>query len=911
MDTDRQWHTLSAEETYEALDAQYKGLQVAEAENRLEEFGENKLQKEHEVSKLDILISQVKDPLIYVLVAAAIISLIAGEELDAIAIGAVIIINTLIGFFQEYRAEESLEALMAQAAPEAEVIRKPEDREDYMEMSLPAAYVVPGDIILLDEGYRVPADARLIEAHNLEVDEAMLTGESFSVQKETEPLEEDLGVGDRTNLVYGGTAVTRGRGRAIVYATGQDTEMGKIAELIQETEKAKSPLIKQTEDLSRKIGVIAVVIGVIMVITGLLVALELDEIALYALATAVSSIPAGLPAVMSITLAIGVNRMAKRNAIIRRLPAVDTLGATSVICSDKTGTLTTNKMTVQKMYAGQKLISISGSGYDPQGEFEHQGENIDPCEDPDVRLALKIGGLCNDARLTHRKNDDESWDVRGDPTEAALVVAAAKAGFHAEKLGQENKRIDELPFSSKHKFMATFHKHEDDKVWAFVKGAPETILSFCQRIQIDGEVTELTDGQREEIMKKNDEMANQALRVLGVAFQIIPRDQIETHKEILEYDHEVDMVFVGLSGMMDPPREEVTEAIQRCKTAGIRVIMATGDHQTTARAVAREIGILEEDGQVITGTEVEKMDDDELDETIQDVNVFARVSPDHKHRLVESLQRLGYVVAMTGDGVNDAPALQTAEIGIAMGITGTDVTKETAEMVLTDDNFVSIVNAVEEGRIVFQNVRKVVKLLVATNSGEVLTLFSSLLIFSGMLILQPLHILWINLVTDGILDVTLAMEPKEEEVMQDPPREPDTKIINKEIFINVVIVAIVMAAGVLYMFNRASGRDLVVAQTIAFATLALFQVFNAYNCRSLTRSIFQVGFFRNPYLLLGIAGSVLLQLGVIYLPFMQEALETAPLRLADWGLILLVTFSIVVVDEIRKLIQRQMKKREA
>ena len=913
MDTNRQWHTLSTEETFEALDAQYEGLQVAEAESRLDEFGENKLQKDHEVSKLDILISQVKDPLIYVLVAAAIISLIAGEQLDAIAIGAVIIINTLIGFFQEFRAEESLEALMAQAAPEAEVIRKPEDREDYMEMSLPAAYVVPGDIILLDEGYRVPADARLIEAHNLEVDEAMLTGESFGVQKETEPLEEDLGVGDRTNLVYGGTAVTRGRGRAIVYATGQDTEMGKIAELIQETEKAKSPLIKQTEDLSRKIGIVAVVIGVVMVITGLLMALDLDEIALYALATAVSSIPAGLPAVMSITLAIGVNRMAKRNAIIRRLAAVDTLGATSVICSDKTGTLTTNKMTVQKMFTGEKMISISGSGYDPEGEFEYQGETIDPCEDPDVRLALRIGGMCNDARLTRHEDGDKYWDVRGDPTEAALVVAAAKAGFHAETLGQENKRIDELPFSSKHKFMATFHEHkdEDDKVWAFVKGAPETILSFCQRVQIDGENTKLSDERREEIMEKNDEMANQALRVLGVAFQIIPRDQIETHKENLEYDHEVDMVFVGLSGMMDPPREEVTEAIQRCKTAGIRVIMATGDHQITARAVAREIGILEEDGRVVTGPEVEEMEDDELDEAIRDVNVFARVSPDNKHRLVESLQRLGYVVAMTGDGVNDAPALQNAEIGIAMGITGTDVTKETAEMVLTDDNFVSIVNAVEEGRIVFQNVRKVVKLLVATNTGEVLTLFSSLLIFSGMLILQPLHILWVNLVTDGILDVTLAMEPKEEEVMQDPPREPDTKIINREIFISVVIVALIMAAGVLFMFNRASGRDLVVAQTIAFATLALFQVFNAYNCRSLTRSIFQVGFFKNPYLLLGIAGSVLLQLGVIYLPFMQEALETAPLRLADWGLILLVTFSIVVVDEIRKLIQRQMKKRAA
>ncbi len=911
MDTDRQWHTLTVEETYETLDAQYEGLVVPEAEKRLEEFGENKLQKDREVSKLDILISQVKDPLIYVLAAAAIISLLAGEELDAIAIGAVIVINTLIGFFQEYRAESALEALMAQAAPEAEVIRKPEDRDEYMEMSLPASYVVPGDIILLDEGYRVPADARLIEAHNLEVDEAMLTGESFSVQKETEPLDEDLGVGDRTNLVYGGTAVTRGRGRAIVYATGQDTEMGKIADLIQETEKAKSPLIKQTEDLSRKIGIVAVSVGVVMVVTGLLMALELHEIALFALATAVSSIPAGLPAVMSITLAIGVNRMAKRNAIIRRLPAVDTLGATSVICSDKTGTLTTNKMTVQKIFTGKKMINVTGTGYEPEGEFKYQDESIDPCDDPDVRLALKIGTMCNDARLTRHEDGEGYWDVRGDPTEAALVVAAAKAGFNKETLEHEIKRIDELPFSSKQKFMATFHEREDDEVWAFVKGAPETILSFCTRIQIDGEISELSDDQREEILDMNNEMANQALRVLGLAFQILPQDKIESHKEDLDYEHEVDMVFVGLSGMMDPPREEVTEAIERCKSAGIRVVMATGDHQITARAVAREIGILDEEGQVITGTEVDKMDEDELDEVMNDVNVFARVSPDHKHRLVESLQRHGYVVAMTGDGVNDAPALQTAEIGIAMGITGTDVTKETAEMVLTDDNFVSIVNAVEEGRIVFQNVRKVVKLLVATNTGEVLTMFSSLLIFAGMLILQPLHILWVNLVTDGLLDVTLAMEPKEEEVMKDPPRDPGTRIINKGIFINVVIVAIIMAVGVLFMFDLASGRDLVIAQTMAFTTLAMFQVFNSYNCRSLTRSIFQVGFFKNPYLLGGIAASLLLQVGAIYLPFMQEALDTAPLRLQDWGLIVLVTFSIVVVDEIRKLIQRQKKQKKA
>ncbi len=910
MDLEQQWHTLNTDETISALEAHQEGLTVAEAEKRLEEYGLNELEGDRKISKLDILLSQVKNPLVYVLVAAGIISLIAGKNTDAIVIGAVIIFNTLIGFFQEYRAEEALEALKSQAAPEAEVIRKPEDSEEYIEMTVPAKYVVPGDVILMDEGDRVPADARLIEAFNLEVDEAMLTGESFSVQKETDPLQADLPAADRTNLLYGGTAITRGRGRAIVYATGKSTEMGKISTLIQETEKVQSPLQKQISDLGTKLGIFAFIIALVMVGVGLLVALDLEEIFLFALATAVSSIPEGLPAVMSITLAVGVNRMAKRNAIIRRLPAVDTLGAASVICSDKTGTLTTNKMTVQKIMAGDKLIEISGTGYEPKGNFRFQDDDFDPCEDPDIRLALKIGLLCNDARLTKHRNGEEYWDIRGDPTEAAMIVAAAKAGFNKETQEKKYHRIDELPFSSKTKFMATFHEH-DDEVWAFIKGAPEKILSFCQHIQINGETRKLSEEDREKILEQNYEMADQALRVLGLAYLKISRDAIESTKENLEYDHDVKMIFVGLSGMMDPPREEVFEAIKKCKTAGIRVIMATGDHQITARAIARSIGILDKDGKVITGTEVEDMDDEALEEELREVNVFARVAPDHKHRLVQSLQRLGYVVAMTGDGVNDAPALQAAEIGIAMGITGTDVTKETAEMVLTDDNFASIVNAVEEGRIVFANVRKVVKLLLATNAGEILTLLSALVILTVEgLIITPVQILWINLVTDGILDITLAMEPKEGPVMEEPPRKQNARIVNKEIIFNILIVAIVMAVGTLFVYQQTSNSERMIAQTMVFTTLAMFQVFNAFNCRSQKQSIFQMGFFSNPYLLLGIAGSVLMQVFALYVPFMQEALETVPITLRDWGLIIPVTVSILVVDEIRKLIQRQLDRRQ-
>jgi Ca2+-transporting ATPase len=912
MDLKRQWQSLTIEETIEALEANPEGLHVPEAEARLEKFGFNEIKEERKVSIWELLISQVKNPLVYVLVAAAIISLAAGEAIDAIVIAVVIIINTLIGFFQEYQAEEALAALKAQAAPEAEVVRKPENSDEYMEMSVPAAYDVPGDIILLDEGTRVPADARLLEAHNLEVDEAMLTGESFSVTKTTETLEEDLPIGDRTNLIFGGTAITRGRGRAIVYATAKETEMGKIATLIQETEKAQSPLQIQIADLSKKLGIIAFFVALIMVAVGLLVTLELEEVFLYALATAVSSIPEGLPAVMSITLAIGVNRMAKRNAIIRRLPAVDTLGAASVICTDKTGTLTKNKMTVQRIVAGDKMVEVTGTGYTPEGGFLYQNNEFDPCDDPDVRLALKIGSLCNDARLIQHRDGRQYWDIKGDPTEAALVVAATKAGFHKERLEKEYHRIDELPFSSKTKYMVTFHDNGDDEVWVFMKGAPETVLSFSGRLHSDGETKPMSDEDRKAIRDHNHEMAEQALRVLGLAYQKIPRDRVEKMKEDLEYGNDIDMTFVGLAGMMDPPRQEVFEAIERCKRAGIRVIMATGDHYLTAKAIARQIGIIEEDEWVYTGAEIDDMDDDELDEVMKKASAFARVSPSHKHRLVGSLQRLGNVVAMTGDGVNDAPALQAAEIGIAMGITGTDVTKETAEMVLTDDNFASIVNAVEEGRVVFTNVRKVVKLLLATNAGEVLTLLSALILFTVEgLIITPVQILWINLVTDGILDITLAMEPKEKEVMNEPPRKQEARIINNEIALNILIVAVVMAVGTLFMYQHSVNSNLIVSQTVVFTTLAMFQVFNALNCRSRTQSIFKMNFFSNPYLLLGIAGSILLQIGAIYLPFMQQALETVPLALSDWGLIILVTISIIAVDEIRKLIQRRVEAKQA
>ena len=913
MSNGKLWHSLSIDESYQELDSHFDGISEAQAEERLEKFGLNEIESGEKISKFKILIAQLNNPLVIVLIVAGIISLIAGKTADAVVIGIVIVLNSLIGYLQESKAEAALDALKAQAAPEADVIRQPVGETEYIEMTVPAAEIVPGDVIFLSAGSKVPADARLIEVANLEVEEAMLTGESLSVRKTVDPLAGELDVAERTNLVFGGTIITNGRGRAVVYATGKETQMGKIATLIQETEKAISPLQQQTVRLGKILGLYALGIGVVTMLLGWILQLGMQDIFMYALASAVSSIPEGLPAVMSIALAIGVNRMAKRNAIIRRLPAVDTLGAASVICTDKTGTLTTNQMTVQQIVTSEKVFRLTGSGFDPEGNFLLDDEEVDPTDHPDLDLALHIGALCNDSRLVkHKQPDGNRWEIFGDPTEGALIIAAAKTGHHKEYLEKEYHRVDELPFSSKTRFMATFHKGEDGKIFVFVKGAPETILQRCPQIQGNGQVRALSNEDRELIDEHNHRMAEEALRVLGLAYQIITPEEIEGFKEALEYEHEAELIFVGLAGMMDPPRDEVPHAVQLCQDAGIRVIMATGDHKITGKAIATEVGILREGDLVFTGHEVDDMSDDELDESLKKATVFARVAPEHKHRIVESLQRLGHVVGMTGDGVNDAPALQAAQIGIAMGITGTDVTKEVAEMVLADDNFASIVAAVEEGRVMFMNVRKVVKFLLATNIGENLTLLPALVLFAPDLIITPIQILFVNLVTDGILDITLAMEPKENDVMAEPPRKPDARIINKEIVQNIIFVGLFMAAGTLLMaYNSRQNGNLVYTQTKVFTTLAMFQVFNSLNCRSRDKSVFQLGFFKNPYLFIAIVASILFQIAAVYLPFMQRALGTAPLRLEDWGSIFLVSSTVFFADEIRKLVARKVKARKA
>ncbi len=900
------YHHLSTSKALKALGSNASGLKWGEVEERWHKFGQNIIESGRKISKLRILLDQLINPLVLILFLAAGISIIADHAIDAAVIGAIIIINTAIGYVQESQAEEALEALQKRAAPEATVLRVNPETGESIDQTVAAADVVPGDIILLETGDKVPADARILSSINMEIDESMLTGESVPVQKTVEPVKKESGIGDRINVAYAGTVVTHGRGKAVVYATGIFTEIGKIVELIQGTGKITTPLKKQADNLGKFLAIFAVAFSTVVFIIG---ALNLngsswEDVFLFALASAISSIPEGLPAVMTITLAVGVNRMAKRNAIIRKLQAVDTLGAATVICSDKTGTLTTNQMTVQHIFSDGESIDVSGIGFIPNGDFSIAGKPLDIEPETPLYWALAGSVLCSDAHLVYNEaNKGHEWSVRGDPTEGALVVAARKAHISKDKLEDDFKRWDESPFDSKRKFMATFHENKKGDHFVFVKGAPEEVLALSSNVLTSQGKTNLTDELRDKILSQNTKMATKAMRVLAVAFCDEAGDNLEKMKEDIHLGRHC-MAFVGLIGMIDPPRDEAKQAIKICKQAGIRVIMATGDHPVTAKAIAKDLDMLGKGSKVLIGADIEGMTDDELDEVVEDTVVFARVSPKHKYRLVESLKRHGHVVAMTGDGVNDAPALKTAQVGVAMGIAGTDVAKEASEMVLTDDNFASIVNAVEEGRVVFQNIRKVVKFLIATNFGEDLAILISLLLFSGLpLIFTPVQILWVNLVTDGVLDITIAMEPKEKDVMKEPPRPVNARIINKEILLNTLFVAAVMAVGTLMMFSFGyNNGGIERARTLAFVTLAMFQVFNAFNVRSRTQSVFKMGLFTNKYLNIAIPASILLLLATVYVPFMQLVMQTRPLYISDWLTIIPLASSILFFEELRKFV---------
>ena len=902
MVPENSWHTVSFEEAFESLKTSQDGLTDAEVKERLVRYGANELVEEKRASKLMLFLNQIKNPLIGVLILAALISLFVGHGIDAIVIAAVIIINTSIGFFQEFKAETALQALKSMAAPETKIIRKCPQPDECVELRVKAKDIAPGDIIVLESGDKVPADARIFQAINFEIDESMLTGESEAIRKIVEPLPAQLPVADRVNMAFSGTIVVQGRGRAVVVATGFKTEIGKIALLIKQTKRVETPIQKRTKDLSRKLGLFALLASSVVFVLAVLRGFDLLDAFLFALATAVSAIPEGLPAVLTITLAVGVSRMAKRNALIRKLQAVDTLGSTTVICTDKTGTLTTNQMTVRKIFSSDKLIDVSGEGFNPEGKFEFQGQLIDVARDKSLSFLLKIGALCNDSKLKKTEtNNNVHWEIKGDPTEGALVVAAAKAGLYKDKLESALPRMDEIPFDPKERYMITFHQDEGGSVKIFVKGAPEAILPLCTKVLETDAERELTKEKKQEFLNVSTDLASQALRVLAMAYQTITINELEETKGALKEKHPK-LVFVGFAGMIDPPRSEAKSSVTLCKRAGIRVVMATGDHKLTAEAIAKELGITGP-SRALTGEDLDAMTEEQLDNVIGKTSVFARVSPTHKFRIVESLRRQGEVVAMTGDGVNDAPALKTAEIGIAMGITGTDVTKETADMVLTDDNFASIVSAIEEGRVIFENIRKVVKYLVSTNTGEIITILGALIFLpSAPLIFSAVQILWINLVTDGLLVIPLAMEPKEENVMDSPPRKPKEKIINREMIFNIIFVGTFMAVGTLWLFvNGLNSGNVVRAHTFAFVTIALFQVFNALNCRSRKLSYFKLGPLSNKYLLIAFTASFLLQVLATELPLLQTALGTSSLSLVDWALVILVSSTIFIAEEVRKL----------
>lgn len=879
------WYNLDTEEVLQALGSRRSGLTETEAAGRLLEYGPNQLERKKKENVLLTFSRQFLSPLIYVLLVAVVISFVVGHYIDAWVVLGVLVLNAIIGFVQESRAEKAMEALMRLAAPRASVRRGGKVKE------LPAHDIVPGDILLLESGDKLPADVRLIEVANLKTNEATLTGESVPVDKHTRQLSGELPVAERKNLAFMGTVVTYGRATALVVNTGMKTEMGVIASGLQEVEQEPTPLQKSITKLSHYIVGLFLTICALLVIVGLLRGLEWLDIFLLAVAAAVSAIPEGLPAVVTVVLALGMRNMARRNAIIRKLVAVETLGSASIICTDKTGTLTLNQMTVRRVYFDGQQVDITGEGYVTEGVFMQDGKEIELNSAPGLELHLRIGALCNDASIT--MTDAACCDIFGDPTEGALIVAAAKAGLNRESLDKTYPRLDEIPFQSEKLYMATLHPHEGGRV-AYVKGAPEKILSLCQYRYHDGKTELLKESDKDTIHQANVEMAREAMRVIATAYRELP-----TGLEDLEDEHlKQGLVFVGLSGMADPPREEARESIRLAKQAGIKVIMITGDNPVTAESIARQLNLPE--GKAVTGVELAEMSDEELKEKVEQISVFARIEPIQKLRIVNALKSRGHVVAMTGDGVNDAPALKTANIGVAMGITGTDVAKEAADMTLADDNFASVVAAVDEGRAIFNRLRNVIFLLLSTNIGELLALILTIF-FLGKAPLLAVQIIWVNLVTDTASSIPVGLEPKTGEELKHPPRHSRVGILYPGMIFRVFSMAAIMGFGIFTIFNWAQARmPENEARTLAFCTMVAFEWFRAFNARSDERTVFSLGILKNRLLVATITGAVLLQLAVVYVPFLQVAFDTVPLRVDQWGIVLLAAGGLFIIEETRK-----------
>jgi len=889
---DKTWHALQHSEALEYLESTQSGLSEQSAHDRRSLYGANVLEEREGVSPVTIVLKQLKSPLIYLLAGAAIVSIIPGHYIDAAVIAAVIILNTILGFVQEYRAEQALDSLRKIASPNARVLR------DENVTVVDAAEVVPGDILVLETGDRIAADARMISSEDLEIDESVLTGESEPILKHIDPVEEKAALGDRKNMVWTSTSVVGGRGRAVVTATGMKSKLGEIAGDVQTTVSGQTPLQKRMNRLSTILGIAGLSFAGLVFGIGLLTGYELFEMALFSVAVAVSAIPEGLPAVISVTLALGVQRMARRNAIIRSLPAVETLGSTTVICSDKTGTITRNEMTVTHVWAGCRKWAVTGSGYSAEGDIVAEGHEPSEDERKALKMLLSIGVYANNASLIREK---EEHRFEGSPTEKAILVCSAKGEGGLDNIDGRH-RIDEIPFSSKTKYMAALIEGGDSGREVYLKGAPERVLDFCTHAFVEGEQRKLTDELRNEISGMNEAMASDALRVIGAAIR-----SMDSAVELIEPgDVESGLTFVGLWGMIDPPREKAVEAIRRAYRAGIRTVMITGDHATTAAAIAHQAGIAAEETRAVTGPELDEMSNEEIVHAAFDSGVFARVSPSNKLQILEALRESGEIVAMTGDGVNDAPALKGADIGVAMGITGTEVSKSASDMILLDDDYATIVHAVEEGRVIFNNLQRVIFFLLATNLGEILTLAACLII--GLpLPLTAVMILWINLVTDGACTVPLGIEPRHEDVLDKPPRDRLEPILGKPLLARLGIISLVMAAGtvVLYMLELRI-TTLEHARTIAFTTLAAFQWFQAFNARSSTQSILSVGLFSNRPLLIGLGAAIGLHLMVIYTGFGQSVFQTTPLRLLDWAILLAVAGTVLLVDELRKIIVRRL-----
>ncbi len=871
------WQSMHRKDVLKKAKSSESGITRAQAQERITRFGENALKEAPGEPMWRKLLAQFTDYMILILIAAATVSALLGELIDSAAIMAIVLLNAILGFVQEYRAEKALQALKKLSALKATALRGGK------QIVVDAKELVPGDVILLEEGDKVPADCRLLESVGLKADEALLTGESLPVEKDAKArVGAKAALGEAQNMVYSGTVIVRGRGRAIVVETGMRTQMGLIAGLVQATESGRTPLQDQLAELGKSLGGIALAACAIIFLIGITTGYEPLEMFIISVSLAVAAIPSGLPAVVTITLAIGVQRMVKRHAIIRKLPAMETLGAATVICSDKTGTLTKNEMTVREVYAGGKSGTVSGEGYSTAGEFQ----GVDPSSERVFSLLLETACLCNNSTITLEKPGCKA-SILGDPTEASLLIAAQKAGIEYAKLREKHGFVSENPFTSERKMMSVTRSH-GKKYRVYAKGAPEELLKKCTSILKDGRAVKLNAAEKKRVLEENKRMASKALRVLGFAFKDSKQEE----------NDETGLVFLGLAGMMDPPRPEAREAVQLCEQAGIKVFMITGDNPSTAAAIARELGIKAE--KVLTGPEIDE--ERELKETVKNVRVYARVSPEHKLLIVNALKGNGEVVAMTGDGVNDAPAIKRADIGVSMGVTGTDVTKEASEMIVTDDNFASIVSAVEEGRTIYSNIVKAVTFLLTCNVGELITIFTAISVGLPSP-LTALQILWMNFVTDSLPALALAVEPTEAGAMKKPPRDKTKPILGKHNAKKFVLVGTYMAAGTLLVYLLySSWLGIAKAQTMAFSTIVMFQMFYALDCRSQTH-LFKAGLFSNKWMWGALAAGVALQGMAVFFPPAQLLFETVSLDAFDVAIIFVVSSSLLLVSQAVKALK--------